>query len=261
MSRRMFSDEITTTDAFLDLPKGSQLLYFHLGMSADDDGFVANPKMTMRVIGSSEDELKVLFAKKFLLPFTNGVCVVKHWRINNFVRKDIYKETKYLRERGQLFIRKNGTYTFNPENAQKLPSGHFTVDSLSKNRLMESGYFDVVNDTLTQRQHRKGKVRIGKVSIGKDSAVEKDSSFDEFWSLYPKKELKKKTQEIWNRKRLSKHSKEIIEFVSKAKGSDRWRKGFVKNPPAFLNGECWNDDLSTYGDFNGKDTGTLIIEI
>ena len=103
----MFSDEITTTDAFLDLPKGSQLLYFHLGMSADDDGFVANPKMTMRVIGSSEDELKVLFAKKFLLPFSNGVCVVKHWRINNQLRKDRYTETKYTKEKEQLEVVKN----------------------------------------------------------------------------------------------------------------------------------------------------------
>lgn len=148
----MFSDEVTSTDAFLDLPKGSQLLYFHLGMSADDDGFVANPKMIMRVIGSSEDELKVLFAKKFLLPFPNGVCVVKHWRINNYIRKDIYKETKYLNEKSSLFIRENGSYSFNPDNALPLPKGHFTVKDT-----------DFVDASSTERA-----LSIGKVSIDKN---------------------------------------------------------------------------------------------
>lgn len=125
MARRMFSDEITTADAFLDMPGGSQLLYFHLGMEADDDGFISSPKMVMRAIGSTDDELKVLFAKKFLLPFESGVCVVKHWRINNQIRKDRYEETKYTKEKSQLYIRENGSYTFNPEGAIKVPHGHF----------------------------------------------------------------------------------------------------------------------------------------
>lgn len=159
MSRRMFSDEITSTDAFLDLPKGSQLLYFHLGMSADDDGFVANPKMVMRVIGSSEDELKVLFAKKFLLAFDNGVCVVKHWRINNFIRKDIYKETKYLNEKSQLYLRENGSYSFNEQGALPVPKGHFQIKDI-----------DFVNASLTTRQLREGKVSIDKIREDKKEA-------------------------------------------------------------------------------------------
>ncbi len=167
MSRRMFSDEITSTDAFLDLPTGSQLLYFHLGMSADDDGFVANPKMIMRVIGSSEDELKVLFAKKFLLAFDNGVCVVKHWRINNQLRKDRYTETKYTKEKEQLFIRENGSYSFSADNALPVPRGHFTTESLEfKNVWLPSGR-QVVDV---------GEESIGKVSIGEDREEKKYSS-------------------------------------------------------------------------------------
>lgn len=164
MSRRMFSDEITSTDAFLDLPKGSQLLYFHLGMSADDDGFVANPKMIMRVIGSSEDELRVLFAKKFLLAFDNGVCVVKHWRINNYIRKDIYKETKYIKEKSSLFIRENGSYSFNPDNAILVPKGHFTIKDK-----------EFVDASYTNRTLSIGKVRIGKVSKDKSNTFKKPS--------------------------------------------------------------------------------------
>jgi len=165
MARRMFSDEVTQTDAFLDMPTGSQLLYFHLGMSADDDGFIASPKMVMRAIGASDDELKILFAKKFLLPFENGICVVKHWRINNQIRKDRYKETKYTKEKHMLFIRENGSYTFNPEDAIPVPEGHFLLG-------VQTG-----NQTATV-----GRRSIGKDSIGKDRKEEQDDADASFES-------------------------------------------------------------------------------
>lgn len=72
-------------------------------------------------------------------------------------------------------------------------------------------------------------------------------SFEKFWSSYPKKELKKKTKEIWDRKKLGSKLDEIISFIEKAKNTDRWQKGYIKQPPVFLNGECWNDDISSYG--------------
>src|SRR3990167_7997933 len=81
---------------FFGKPVSSQLLYFHLNMRADDDGFVANPKKIVRMLNAGTDDLKVLIGKKFIIAFEDGVCVIKHWRINNFIRKDIYKETKYL---------------------------------------------------------------------------------------------------------------------------------------------------------------------
>lgn len=147
--RRMTSLEVTGTDAFLDMPQSSQLLYFHLNSLADDDGFVANPKSVMRNCGSQADDLKLLLAKKFVIAFEDGVCVIKHWRINNFIRKDIYRETKYLDLKGTLFIRKNGAYTLTDDNrAIPVPKGHFNVD--------------VVNETLTNRQPRIGKIRKGK---------------------------------------------------------------------------------------------------
>jgi len=78
----MFSRSIVRTDAFLEMPLPAQSLYFHLGMEADDDGFV-NPKMIMRTLGSSEDDLKVLLGKRFLIPFEIGVIVIRHWKENN----------------------------------------------------------------------------------------------------------------------------------------------------------------------------------
>jgi hypothetical protein len=85
--------------------------------------------------------------------------------------------------------------------------------------------------------------------------------FDSFWIEYPKKELKKKTKEIWLRKKLDSKLEEILEFIEKAKGTDRWKKGFIKQPPAFLNGECWNDDISSYNNkYNSRAKSFAIIQ-
>lgn len=152
----MISLDVVDTDAFLDMPQSSQLLYFHLNARADDDGFVANPKRVMRNIGSQGDDLKVLAAKKFVINFDDGVCVIKHWRINNFIRKDIYKETKYLNLKQTLFIRSNGAYTQTNDNrAIAIPHGHFQLDD--------------VDDTLTERQPRIGKVSEVENSIDKNT--------------------------------------------------------------------------------------------
>ena len=126
----MFSDDITSSDVFLDMPASSQLLYFQLGMNADDDGFISSPKMVMRTIMSGADDYKILIAKKFILEFDSAICVLKGWRINNQIRKDRYTETKYIREKERLYIRENGTYSFNPEGALPVPKGHFTLPGL-----------------------------------------------------------------------------------------------------------------------------------
>lgn len=102
--RRMFSLQIVDTDAFLDMPPTSQLLYFHLSMRADDDGFVSNPKKIMKVVGSNDDDLKILFVKKFVLPFESGICVIKHWKIHNYIQNDRYKSTQYIREKALLEV-------------------------------------------------------------------------------------------------------------------------------------------------------------
>src|SRR5436305_1269125 len=106
--RRMFSPQIVDSDAFLDMPQSSQLLYFHLAMRADDDGFVGNPKKILRIIGGNDDDLRVLILKRFVLAFQSGVVVIKHWRIHNLIRADRYNETKYLDEKTQLSIKENG---------------------------------------------------------------------------------------------------------------------------------------------------------
>ena len=98
----MFNIKIIDSDAFLDMPLSTQALYFHLNMRADDDGFVGNPKRIQRLVGASEDDLKLLIAKRFLLVFEDGVIVIKHWRMHNTIRNDRYTRTAYIEELKRL---------------------------------------------------------------------------------------------------------------------------------------------------------------
>ena len=106
--RRMFAKTIIDSDAFLDMPQSTQALYFHLAMRADDDGFINNPKKTQRIVGASDDDLKLLIAKRFIIPFESGVIVIKHWRLHNYIRSDRYKPTVYQDELASLELKNNG---------------------------------------------------------------------------------------------------------------------------------------------------------
>lgn len=117
--RRMFSPQIVSSEEFLTLPTSTQTLYFHLGMNADDDGFI-QPRLMMKTLGSSEDDLKVLLAKRFILPFESGVVVIKHWLIHNLIQKDRYRPTRFQEEKNMLFIKENKAYTDNPDSVNKL---------------------------------------------------------------------------------------------------------------------------------------------
>lgn len=109
--RRMFAKTIVTSDAFLDMPLSARCLYFTLGMFADDDGFVNNPKSIMRQVGACTDDLNLLLLKRFILSFDSGIIVIKHWRIHNYIQKDRYKETKYIEEKSTLMLDEKGAYT------------------------------------------------------------------------------------------------------------------------------------------------------
>ena len=109
--RRMFSKKIVETDFFMEMSPTAKLLYFYLNMSADDDGFVGNPKTIKLISGATDDDLKILIAKQFIIPFESGVVVIKDWKIHNYIQKDRYNQTQYLDEKRQLLVEENGTYT------------------------------------------------------------------------------------------------------------------------------------------------------
>lgn len=154
--RRMFSKTIIDSDIFLDMPLSTQALYFHLSMRADDDGFVNNPRKIQRMVGCGDDDIKLLIAKQFIIPFESGICVIKHWRIHNYIRNDRYKPTMYQEEKGQLLLEENNMY----ELSNSVP----LIDSNSNENNLGIPS-DIPNGNP-------GKVRLGKDSI--DNNISKD---------------------------------------------------------------------------------------
>lgn len=149
--RRMFAKTIVLSDAFLDMPLSARCLYFTLGMFADDDGFINNPRSIMRQAGASNDDMNILLARRFVLSFESGVIVIKHWRIHNYIRSDRYNPTKYADEASTLKLDENGAYT---ECAREIPAP-------------DTSGIPVGIPEVHQRetQDRLGKDRLGKDSI------------------------------------------------------------------------------------------------
>ena len=133
--KRMFSTQIVDSDAFLDMPISSQNLYFHLGMRADDEGFVGSPKKIMKILGSNEDDLKILIGKRFILSFESGVIVIKHWLIHNTIRMDRFNPTSYQKEKALIITKENKAYSeWQPTGNQLATTG---CPKLSKGKLSE----------------------------------------------------------------------------------------------------------------------------
>ncbi len=147
----MFAKTIIDSDAFLEMPISARLLYYDLAMRADDDGFINSPKKIMKMIGATPDDMSILIVRKFIIPFENGIVVIKHWRIHNYIRKDTYNETPYKEERALLEYDENKAYKLKDDS------------STERVRL--------VDDTLTQ-------VRIGKDRLGKDRIEKREDCSD-----------------------------------------------------------------------------------
>ena len=134
--RRMFSKTIIDSDAFLDMPLSTQALYFHLAMRADDEGFVNNPKKVQRMIGASEDDLKILIMKRYILTFESGIIVIKHWKIHNYIQNDRFKPTTYIEEKATLMLDEKKSYTEciqDVSNMEAQVSIELGKDSIGKN--------------------------------------------------------------------------------------------------------------------------------
>lgn len=165
--RRMFAKKIIDTDMFLDMPLSAQALYFHLSMRADDEGFIGNPKRIRAMIGASEDDLKLLILKQFVIVFESGVVVIKHWKIHNYIQNDRAKETLYIKEKSTLALDEQKAYI-----------------ELSNPECIQSGY-----KMDTNCIHRLGKDSIGKDSIEKNrESVSNDTA--------PKRPIRPTVEEV-----------------------------------------------------------------
>lgn len=161
--KRMFDLEIINQDSFLDLPMESKALYFLLGMEADDEGFVA-PRKVLRLYGGTEDSLKVLILKKFIIPFSTGVIVITDWKRNNYLDKSRIKETIYQEEKKQVMYNKNTEkYECLTNVKQMLNQNSIEENSIEENSIIynisqkqkKKKYGEFENVLLTDEEYHK----------------------------------------------------------------------------------------------------------
>ncbi len=226
--RRMFSKKVTDTDTFLDMPLSTQALYFHLNMHADDDGFIDNTKTIQRMIGSSDDDRKLLVAKQFLLPFENGLVVIKDWRVHNYIQGDRYHKTQYINEKSQLIVEENNMYTRRVQDVSNMD----TQVRLGKDRLGKDS-----KDILSGSDEPDSK------SVQKS---ERDQMFETIWKLYPKKSGKANAKKDFDKAIKSGVDPELIkskleEYLKQIKAKQTPQQ-FIKQGSTWFHQSGWEDE-------------------
>lgn len=214
--KRMFSKTITNSSRFLMMPHSTQNLYFHLGMNADDDGFCEHFTV-MRMTESKPDDLKILQAKDFVYVFDERVLVIRDWKENNLIRLDRYTASKYLEvyKKELLEIQQGSQMATSgiPDDNQRLP------------------------------QVRLGKVSLGKDSISCEETEGKADKFNQFWNEYDKKVNRVKCEKIWNKINPDVYPVIFAHITAYVKATPD--KKFRKNPETYLYNQCWNDEIIT----------------
>lgn len=221
--RRMFSKKIVETDYFMEMSPTAKLLYFYLNMGADDDGFVGNPRMIKVISGATDDDLKILIAKQFIIPFESGVIVIKDWRIHNYIQKDRYNKTQYTNEMSQLQIEENGMYTKRIQNVSSLDT-QVRLGKDSKDILSGS---DEPDSTRIQKSER-------------------DQMFETIWKLYPKKSGKANAKKDFDKAIKSGIDPELIkskleEYLKQIKAKQTPQQ-FIKQGSTWFHQAGWEDE-------------------
>ena len=226
--RRMFSKQITDTDAFLDMPATSQNLYFHLNMHADDDGFLGNAKTIRRMVGASEDDLKMLVAKQFILVFPDGVSVIRDWHIHNYIQKDRYHPTIYQDDKSQLEVSRNKQYLLVGERHKELDTD--CIHDVSK------------TDTQSSLvKSRSGKSSQGQVRSSSSVSDEQNQDVDSVDNLDDEDDKKEKLlNEIKNAAKEEPTASEWSSIVLLAKKLS-WEK--LRSVTLFFVAKATNDEI------------------
>ena len=218
-TKRMFSLNVVDTDKFLEMPVSARLLYYELGMRADDDGFVDNWKKILLFTGLKEDDLKLLIAKSFIIPFESGVIVIRHWRMNNYLQNDRIKPTLYQDELHQLGLDENNVYTLDTT----------CIHSIDKNSIDKYIY----NNTCANKPTTNFTI---------------DELFTAFWVAYPKKKNKGSAEKWFKSHKPTKELVDtMLEKIEQQKNTKDWQKNdgqFIPYPSTWLNAKAWEDETN-----------------
>ena len=224
--RRMFAKKITESDAFLDMPSNTQMLYFHLSMNADDDGFVNNPKKIQRMCGASDDDFKLLIAKSFVILFESGIIVIKHWKMHNYIQSDRYRPTDYGDEKSMLGIKKNKAYTLDESKMytkciQDVSVGKESIgkESIDKNSIVKDSKGESVRGEKAKRFIPPSVEEVEQYCIERNNNIDAQSFIDFYESkgwMIGKNKMKdwKAAVRTWERSRKQENKENVF---------DEWR--------------------------------------
>ena len=237
--RRMFAKTIIDSDAFLEMPISARLLYYDLGMRADDDGFVNSPKKIMKIVGASNDDMNILIIRKFIIPFDKGIVVIKHWKIHNYIRSDRYKPTVYIEEKEMLDLKENDGYVL--KNIDGIPNGYQrdTQDSIVK--------ISTVKDSVGEENiNAMPIVPLEPTPTKLELEEHYLNEFEKLWSIYPNKKGKEEARKkyVSYRKNGTTYDevalglKKYIEYCK----ADKTEIKYIKHGSTWFNQKCWNDD-------------------
>lgn len=229
----MFCLDVVGTDNFLDMPSSAQALYFHLGMRADDNGFVSSPKSITSMVNCGSDDFKLLIAKGYLIPFESGVVVIRHWKQNNYIRSDRYNETK-LKDELEMIECNNGVYSIKSEIFEiGIPSDNQVVDIVSTRCHTQK------KETVTEENNKKE----NNYSV----------HFESFWNAYPRKKEKAKAYKCYNARLKDGYSEEelldaAVEYAKECK-KRKTEERYIKLGATFLSANTpFTDYLKKDGD-------------
>lgn len=240
--RRMFARTIVESDAFLDMPLSAQALYLHLGMSADDWGFVNNPRSIRRMCGASEDDLRLLVAKKFLLAFDSGAAVIKSWWVNNYVKSDRRRDTRYQEELAKLYFDENKSYTLKDTGVR--PADMFKRGTKVEPVCIQSG------SNLEPEWNQSGSKVEPQVRLGKDRLGESTSYSSRVDTQPNPKGFGACAPEQPKKRRAKKFVKPTIPEVAE------YAEGFIKSRNLRLTGETFRAErFVSWYDANGWKVG------
>ena len=205
--RRMFAKTIIDSDAFLEMPLSTQALYFHLSMRADDDGFLNNAKKVMRMIGANQNDLDLLLVKNFVIKFEDGICVIKHWRIHNYIQTDRYHETMYKDNKNLLNIDENKAYTLK-NTGKKLEGNRIieVIEPMDTECIQDVSKMDTECIQDVSKMDTQVRLELGKDSIEKKKEKKKKTSgLDEIINNYTSNlELKETLQDFLKMRKAQK---------------------------------------------------------
>lgn len=240
--RRMFARTIVESDAFLDMPLSAQSLYVHLAMSADDWGFVNNPRSIRRMCGASEDDLRILVAKKFILTFDSGAAVIKSWWVNNYVKSDRRRDTRYQDELATLYIDENKSYTLKDTGVR--PADMFKRGTKVEPVWVQSG------SNLEPEWNQSGSKVEPQVRLGKDRLGESTSNSSRVDTQPNPKGFGACAPEQPKKRRAKKFVKPSVEEVAE------YAEGFIKSRNLRLTGETFRAErFVSWYDSNGWKVG------